>query len=118
MWLSYALVRLITENKAVAYHSGNETFLFVGNSVYSRILGANAKFPSVKPATFCLIDSDQEKEPVDIKFMTDAKVGMTFPIMASSPQPSRYHIWKNRRVFKTNESLFPWNLCPCGREMS
>jgi hypothetical protein len=99
LWLSYALVRLLTEKKTVAYHYRSETFLFLGNSVYSRILGVATEFPPAKPATFCLIDSDGKDELMDINFMTDRTVvDRTFPVMASSPSPSRYKIWENQRV--------------------
>jgi hypothetical protein len=110
LWLSYALVRLLTENETVAYHDHSGTFLFLGNSVYSRISGVTAKFPPANPTTFCLIDSDGEKQPMDIGFMTDrVVVDRTFPIMASSPWPSRYYsIWQNQRLVVPTEFMPLW----------
>ena len=92
------LVRLLTENETVAFHSRAATYLFFENSVYSRIpaTGLNKHFPLVKSAIFCLIDVDQEKLP-DIDFMTDIGcVGETFPVMAS-PMPPRYCTWGKQR---------------------
>ena len=94
------LVRLLTENETVAFHSRAATYLFFENSVYSRIsaTGLEKYFPPAKSATFCLIDVDQEEVPGGIGFMTDiGSVGETFPVMASSPMPSRYRTWKKQR---------------------
>jgi hypothetical protein len=108
LWLPYALVRLLTENETVAYHDRSGTILFLGNFVYSRILGVTTKMSLANPATFCLIDSDGEKKPMDIGFMTDRTVvDRTFPIMASSPRPSRYSM-ANQRLVVPTESMPLW----------
>jgi len=94
----YALVRLLTENETVAYHSGSGTFLFFENAVYSRISGVGPNFPPVKTPTFCLINLDYDKISVNINFMTDTVLmDKTFPVMASSPMPSRYG-WRKQRI--------------------
>jgi hypothetical protein len=64
----------------------------------SRISGVTTNFPPAKPTTFCLIDSDQENDPMHIAFMTDQIVAdRTFPVMASFPTPSRYKVWRKQR---------------------
>ena len=103
----YALVRLLTENKSVAYHTIDETFPFFENSVYSRILGMSTSFPPVKLPTFCLIDSDEGETAADIAFMTSkAFVHKTFPVMASSPQRSRYKTLRKQR-YSVSRDLMP-----------
>ncbi|KAN0102505.1 hypothetical protein V8E52_011877, partial [Russula decolorans] len=107
LWLSYALVRLLTENETVAYHSSAGTFLFFENSVYSRISGLTTEFPPAKSAVFCLIDSDLG--PVDIGFMTDRTVvNKTFPVVAS-PMPSHYGPWRKQRVSVPMELMPLWS---------
>jgi hypothetical protein len=95
MWLSYALVRLLTEKETVVYHFYNETYLFLGNSVYRRILGRVTHFPPTKHRTLCLIDPDGGRSEEDLRFMTFTKA--TFAVMASSPNPKLYdHFMKQR----------------------
>lgn len=109
LWLTYVLVRLLNENKAVAYYSAAGTFLFFENSVYSRILGQVTGFPPSESAIFCLIDSDRHKVPADTTFMTDRTlVNKTFPIMATSPNPSRYDTWKKQRGLVPIEIMPLW----------
>jgi hypothetical protein len=83
------------DKETVVYYYDTKTYLFSGNSVYCRVSGA---IPSANPATFCLINLDFNKDPSVINFMTSNVVN-TFPVLASSPNPSRYEIWvKQRRV--------------------
>jgi hypothetical protein len=98
MWLSYALVRLLTENKPVAYDYGVGTYLFFGNSVYSRAPRVATKFPPAVHATICLIDLDRTEDD-DTSFMTNRTlIGNTFPVVTSSPNPSRYKILRKQRA--------------------
>jgi hypothetical protein len=109
LWLAYALVRLLNENKAVTYHSVAGTFFFFENSVYSRILGQATVFPPCASATFCLIDLDRDKSPADTSFTTDGTlVDKTFPILAASPNPSRYDTWRKQRRVVPIEIMPLW----------
>jgi hypothetical protein len=91
------------------YHSGDETLLFFENSVYSRTPGVATEFPPAKPAMFCLIDPDVEQTEQAIGFMTDRTLrGKTFPVLASSPNPSRYKIWKKQRGIVRLEFMPLW----------
>jgi hypothetical protein len=96
VWLSYALVCILTRGEAVVYHSGGDTFLFWGDSVYSRIRGVTTEFPPpTKRRTWCLIDPDIEINERDISFMTLNRT--MFPVLASSPNPLRYKIFRKQR---------------------
>jgi len=97
VWLSYALVCILTRGETVVYHSGGVTLLFWGDSVYSRIWGVTTEFPPpTKRQTWCLIDPDIETDERKISFMTRAHT--MFPVIASSPNPLRYKGFRKVRI--------------------
>jgi hypothetical protein len=58
---------------------------------------------------FCLIDLDYNKDPTEISFMTGKELARTtFPVMASSPNPSRFQIWEKQREFVFTEYMPLW----------
>ena len=103
----YALVRLLTENETVIFYSNDGTHLFFGNSVYLRT--KKGEIPPADSAMFCLIDLDKEKNPTSASFMTDRELrNRTFPVMASSPMPSRYASWVKQRASVPTEYMPLW----------
>jgi hypothetical protein len=95
MWLAYALVRLLTENETVLYHSSGGTYLFFEDSVYSRIRKEGTELPQTERQIFCLIDPDTAQGEKELHFITNSNMG--FPVVASSPNPSRYKNLKKRK---------------------
>jgi hypothetical protein len=107
MWLSYALIRLLIENETVIHHSNAGTYLFFGNSVYTRTL--DGVDPPAGSATFCLIDLDRNKDAESVSFMTDKElIGRTFPVMACPSMPTRYEGWRNQRSSVPKEYMPLW----------
>jgi hypothetical protein len=92
VWLAYTLARLLTEKKPVVYHFDKTTYLFFENSVYSRISGETPRIPRSDHRIICLIDPDKLTSEVEIGFITRA--GTAFPVIATSPNPSRYKIFE------------------------
>jgi hypothetical protein len=88
MWLVYVLIRLLTENETVVYHSGLGTYLFFEDLVYSRIEEKGTTLPQTECDMFCLIDPDAMNGAMEIGIMMNTET--IFPIVASSPNPSHY----------------------------
>jgi hypothetical protein len=106
MWLAYALIRLLTENEAVVYYTDKNTFFFFENSVYSPIPGEIPVIPSIDKSIICIIDPDKMTTEADISFMTNPEA--TFPVMASSPNPSHYKIFEKERQVVTTQYMPLW----------
>jgi hypothetical protein len=94
------------DKETVVYYSSRGTYLFSGNSVYRRRTGG--EIPRADSVTFCLIDLDIDKDSEKIQFMTDKVLTNTFPVLASSPNPGRYEIWRKQRKVVVKEYMPLW----------
>ena len=96
MFLSFLLARLLSVRQVVLLYTNAETYLFYRGQAYSRPTGPRLKhLPTRTIERYCpiwmLIDMDDANRGPHI-----GKRLNIWPIQASSPNPTRWRVWKKQ----------------------